>query len=260
MSDASSTLAKPALRTSTLLTSSRRRWYEAGEDEAPRLQESQKESDVPATRPDSTTTIEETTEVTMGKIQIEEADYDRVLEEAGRVDALTAERDTEKARADELAAKLAEATKGATPPASGTPAPRTSHKVVVEQLEEQKHEIAVLVARERARDIIAEEMTEAWVAPSTVARLTTALISDLPLVEGKLDEIALRNKCVEARDHAELEAAETLDAAGFGKPTGLGASTPPAGGDAARYTDNITEGLRAFGLSEAEANAATKGR
>jgi hypothetical protein len=218
-----------------------------------------KESDVPATRPDSTTTIEETTEVTMGKIQIEEAEYNRVLEEAGRVDELTTELDTEKARAEELAAKLAEATKGATPPV-GTPAPRTSHKVVVEQLDEQRHEIAVLKARERARDIIAEEMTEAWVAPSTVARLSSALISDLPLVEGKLDEVALRNACVEARDHAELEAAETLDAAGFGKPTGLGASTPPAGGDAARYTDTITEGLQVFGLSEAAAKTAAKGR
>jgi hypothetical protein len=91
-----------------------------------------KESDVPATRPDSTTTIEETTEVTMGKIQIEEAEHIRLVEEAGRVDTLASERDTEKARADELAAKLAEveAAKAAEPergrrprrPTSGTPA------------------------------------------------------------------------------------------------------------------------------------------
>jgi hypothetical protein len=132
--------------------------------------------------------------------------------------------------------------------------------VVVEQLEEQKHEIAVLGSG-AARDIIAEEMTEAWVAPSTVARLTTELHGRLPLVEGKLDEIALRNRCVEARDRAELEAAETLDAAGFGaKPTGLGASTRlPVATPPATPTDHRGP-PGAFGLSEAEAKTAAKGR
>lgn len=191
----------------------------------------------------------------MGKIQIEEAEYNRILEEAGRVDELTTELDTEKEAREAAETALAEATK---PPT--TPGKRTSHTVVTEQLDEQRHEIAVLKARERARDIIVEEMTEAWVAPSTVARLSSALLADLPLVEGKLDEVQLRNNCVEARDHAELEAAETLDAAGFGKPTGLGASTPPAGGDVARYTETIAEGLKTFGLSEAASQTAAKGR
>lgn len=192
----------------------------------------------------------------MGKIQIEEADYDRVLEEAGRVDELTERVETLTAELAE--AKQATATPEGTPPA--TPTKRTSHAVVTEQLQEQKHEIAVLTARERARDIVREEMVEAWVAPSTVARLTTELLESLPLVDEKLDEIALRNNCVEARDRAELEAAETLDAAGFGTPRGLGASTPPAGGDTTKYTEQITENFRAFGLSEAEAASATKGR
>jgi hypothetical protein len=129
--------------------------------------------------------------------------------------------------------------------------------VIVGQLEEQKLQIATLKAKETARDIIAEEMAEAWVAPSTVARLTTELLADLPLVEEKLDETALRDRFVEARDRAELEAAETLDAAGFGSPRGLGSSTPPAGGDATKYNDSIAEGMSAaFGLSEAAAAGA----
>jgi hypothetical protein len=189
----------------------------------------------------------------MGKIQIEEAEYTRVLEEAGRVEELE-----EELSAAQVA--LTEATKAPEPPAPAS-GKRTSHQVVVAQLEEQKNEIATLKARETARDIIKEEMSEAWVAPSTAARLTTELLGELPLVEGKLDEVSLRNRCVEARDRAELEAAETLDAAGFGTPKGLGASTPPAGGDATRYTDQITESMQsAFGLSEAAAKTAAKGR
>lgn len=196
----------------------------------------------------------------MGKIQIEESEHTRLVEEAGRVDALAVERDTEKERADRVEAELAEARRQLEE--TGTkPLKRTSHQVVVQQLEEQQHEISTLKARERARDIVAEEMTEAWVAPSTVARLTTELLSDLPLVEGKLDEIALRGRCVESRDRAELEAAETLDAAGFGKPRGLGASTPPASGDSSKYTDAIAEGMHAaFGVNPEAAKLALEGR
>jgi hypothetical protein len=222
--------------------------------EIERRRKSKESTDVSATRPDSTKTIEETTEVTMGKIQIEEADYNRILEDAGRVDEL-------QSQLDDLTAKLAEATKapveeGETPPKRRT---RTSHDVVVQQIEEQKHQIQLLEAKDRAREIVADELAEAWVAPATVARLTTDLLANVPLVEGKLDEIALRGACVEARDRAELEAAETLDAAGFGKPRGLGASTPPVGGDASKYTDSLTESLQVLGLSEAASKTAVKG-
>jgi hypothetical protein len=98
------------------------------------------------------------------------------------------------------------------------------------------------------------------VAPSTVARLSSDLLAAMPLVDGKLDEIGLRNRCVEARNRAELEAAETLDAAGLGTPRGMGGLPTPAGGDATRYTDTIAENLQVFGLSESAAKAASKGR
>jgi hypothetical protein len=65
---------------------------------------------------------------------------------------------------------------------------------------------------------------------------------------------------VEARNRAELEAAETLDAAGFGTPRGMGAMTTPAGGTTEKYTDNIAENLQVFGLSESAAKSAAKGR
>jgi hypothetical protein len=118
-----------------------------------------------------------------------------------------------------------------------------------------------LAARERARDIIDGELVEAWVAPSTVARLRADLLESLPVVNGTLDEVALRTRCVEARDRAETEAAEILNAAGAGTPRGLGALTQSTGGDnAARYTDTLTESFQALGLSEAAAKTAVKGR
>ncbi len=64
---------------------------------------------VPVTRPDSTTnTTTESEEDTMPKIQIEEADHKRLVDEAGRVPTLEQERDTEKARGDKAEAALAE--------------------------------------------------------------------------------------------------------------------------------------------------------
>lgn len=189
----------------------------------------------------------------MGKIQIDEAEHTRLVEEAGQVEDLSTELAEAKTALAEALAKL--------PEENPARPPRTSHAQVIERLDAQKAEMDRLQAREVARDVIKEELGEAWVSPSTVARLTTELLTDLPLVEGKLDETSLRDRCVEARDRAELEAAETLDAAGFGKPTGLGASTPPAGGDSARYDEQIAEAsTTAFGLSEAEAASAVKGR
>jgi len=189
----------------------------------------------------------------MGKVQIDEAEHTRLVEAAGQVEQLTAQ-------VTEMQTKLAEAE--AKIPATPKGGPRTLPQQLAERLDAQQQEMNVLKAREGARDIINEELAEAWLPPTTVARLSTELIADLPLEEsGELDKTRLRDRCVEARDRAELEAAETLDAAGFGRPTGLGASTPPVTGDVTKYTDRVAEGIgAAFGLSEAESSTAVKGR
>lgn len=212
---------------------------------------------VPATRSDSTTTTtKESQEDDMGKIQIEESEHSELTEKAGRVDALEAERDTEKARADAAEKKLAEATA-----AAEEKGPRTPRQVMEDRDKDLRRQVAELHAREGARSIVDEELAEAWLPPSTVARLKTELMESLPLVDDKLDEQALRTRCVERRDQHELEAAEALEAAGVGTPRGLGAmSTPAAGGDAAKYTDSLAESFQSLGLSESEATTAVKGR
>ena len=214
---------------------------------------------VSATRPDSTIpTTEADQEVTMGNIQIDEAEHKRLVEQAGRVDTLEAERDTEKKRADAAEQKLAETKVEETKVPSG---PRTPRQVLEERDKDLRSQVATLNARERARSVIDEELAEAWLAPTTIARLKSELIEALPLVDDKLDEAALRTRCVERRDQHELEAAEALDAAGVGTPRGLGAQHHQGDGDATKYADQISESMQmAFGLDESAAKIAAKGR
>jgi hypothetical protein len=207
---------------------------------------------VPATRPDSTTTTKESEEVPMGQIQIDEAEHQRLVEAAGRVDTLATERDTEKARADAAEQQLAEAKK--------TARPKTPREVMEARDSELRNQVATLAARERARDIIAEELAEAWLPGTTVARLSSELLESLPLVEEKLDEQALRGRVVDVRDQHELEAAEALTAAGVGTPRGLGSLRPAGRVDESATEDALKGAFQSFGLSESAAETAAKGR
>jgi hypothetical protein len=209
---------------------------------------------VPATRSDSTTTTAESEEDTMPKIEIDEAEHQRLVGLAGRVEALEAERNTEKARADAAETQLAEAKKSQTP--------RTPRQVMEARDTELRNQVATLAARERARDIIAEELAEAWLPATTVARLSSELLESLPLAgeDLQLDEQGLRGRVVEARDQHELEAAEALTAAGVGTPRGLGSLRPAGRVDEAAVGDALKGAFQSFGLSESAADTAAKGR
>jgi hypothetical protein len=234
--------------------------YEMAEDNAVSLTGSPTEvrartEYVPATRPDSNTpTTKESQEVPMGKIEIDEAEHTRLVEAAGRVDTLESERDTEKARAEAAEQQLAEAKK--------TARPKTPREVMEARDSELRDQVAILAARERARDVIAEELTEAWLPATTVARLSSELLESLPLAgeDRKLDEQALRGRCVEVRDQHELEAAEALQAAGVGTPRGLGSLRPAARVDESAAEDALKGAFQSFGLSESAAETAAKGR
>lgn len=148
-----------------------------------------------------------------------------------------------------------------TAPVSGQ-APRNPREVMEAQLREQGHQIAVLVAQNRARDIVAEVLASGWIGDAQRARLAGTLVSDLPLTEaGELDEQALRDRAQTKLDEAETEAAEILSAAGVGNIKGLGALTTPATEAAAKeYEDSLRESFRSRGLSEAAIETAVKGR
>jgi hypothetical protein len=140
-------------------------------------------------------------------------------------------------------------------------APTGSPRQVMEaELAERRSQVAQMAARERARDIIAETLRDAWLPPLSVSRLTGELIEALPIVNNTLDEQALRDRATRARDQLEAEHAQTLEAAGLGRPRGLGALTESSGGRGPDLTADLEKSFRALGMSEAAASTAAKGR
>jgi hypothetical protein len=148
------------------------------------------------------------------------------------------------------------------PPDNAQGAPTGSPRQVIEaQVAEMRSEVAQMRARERARDVIAETLNDAWLTPSVVNRLTGELLVSLPIVNDALDEAALRESAARVRDTAEAEVAEALTAAGVGKPRGLGALTASAGGGKAEdITARLEESFKAQGMSPEAAKIAAKGR
>jgi hypothetical protein len=206
---------------------------------------------VPATRPGGNTTTE-SQENHMGQKTIEESEFTRLTEAAGRVDTLEAE-------LNQVKAALAEATK---PPAEegATPVVTGPRAVVQKHITEQDDRIARLEAREGARQVIAEVLAEGWIGDAQKARLSVALMGDLPMADGKLDEQALRTKATDLLNEAETETAEILEHAGVGEVRGLGGLTTPAIEVAGKkFEDELTESFQRRGLSESAAQIAVKG-
>lgn len=144
---------------------------------------------VPVTNPAGQSTTTESQGETMP--QIEEAEHRRLVEDAGRVPTLLAERDTAIQERDQARRALAEAD-----------------------------------ARNAARPIVAEVFTDHQLPAATHARVTESVIAAAPLdTTGALDEAALRTAATAARTAAETEIAEALKAAGVGTVRGFGAST-----------------------------------
>lgn len=150
-----------------------------------------------------------------------------------------------------------QATGGAAPPV-------TSRSHLEKQIEEQRVVNQRLMARDKARPIIAEDLALGVLTPLIVQRLSEELTADLPMTNDELDVVTLRDRIKAKRDRAELELGEALSMNGAaGTPRGLGGSgmTVSEGGRAAEF-DSVTEAALAgtFGLSEKAAHAAVEGR
>lgn len=145
---------------------------------------------------------------------------------------------------------------------SGAPVATSPRQVIEAQVAELHRQVAQSAARDRARDVVAEVLADAWLAPSTVTRLTNQLLEagKLPLVNDELDEAALRDLVVASRDQAETELAESLQASGVGRPRGLGALPTNAGGQSVNLEDQLAESFMGRGMSESAARIAAKGR
>lgn len=149
-----------------------------------------------------------------------------------------------------------QATGGAAPPV-------TSRSHLERQVQEQLVINQRLMARDKARPIIAEDLALGVLTPLIVQRLTEELTEQLPMVNGDLDVVTLRDRIAKKRERAELELGEAYSLnVGTGQPRGLGGTyTVSESGRAAEF-DSVTEDAlaRTFGLSEKAAKAAVEGR
>lgn len=136
----------------------------------------------------TTTPTEETQEVTMGNIQVDEAEHRRVTEAAGRVPTLESERDTANQRADAAEAKLAERDR-----------------------------------KDRAADILAEKAKVAGV--TFTALECKGLLAELPVTEGNLDETTFGATVDTAVTEATAARGTGSTVRGFGESTTVTEST-----------------------------------
>lgn len=215
---------------------------------------------VPATRPGGSKK-----EVPMGTKSIEESEYDRLTETAGRVTALEADKKTWEAERTSLSADLSKV-QGQLTEAKAALIP---NKDLREQLANVLRENAMLRAREVAAPLIKEALDDALIGEATKQRIGAELLEGIGLTEGAegakvLDTTALTESMNEKVRIAEAEAQEYREAMGIGKPRGLGQAT--GGGllveqKLGEYTDTTAGALgRAFGLSEDSAKTAAQGR
>lgn len=138
----------------------------------------------------------------------------------------------------------------------------TARRLIEAELAQERRNTAVLRARDEARPLLSEALTDGWVPPATVRRITEALMRDLPLTEANtLDRVELIKRASQDLAQAEHEIAEAMTAAGVGRPRDLGFTEASTSGLGAGELDSRLESAFAgLGLNESTAKLAAKGR
>lgn len=204
-------------------------------------------------------------EVPMGTKTIEESEYTRLTETAGRVATLEADKRTWEAERTSLRTDLSKV-QGELTEARAALIPNKDLREAIANL---TRENAMLRAREVAAPMIAEALDDALIGESAKKRLGVELLDGLTVSENDegrqvLDTTALTEAINAKVRVAEAEAQELREAMGVGKPRGLGITT--GGGllveqKRAQSQTRIATSLgRAFGLSESAAKTAAQGR
>ena len=151
-------------------------------------------------------------------------------------------------------------------PGVQTPAsPGSARQVIEAEVAQMRREMAQMRARETARSILTAALSDGWIPPATVARITEQQMAQLPMANGVLDEAELTKRAGRELARAEQEIAEAMQAAGVGRPRDLGqgggsyGSSQPGLGTA-EVERRLEESFKALGNSEKVAKVAAKGR
>lgn len=143
----------------------------------------------------------------------------------------------------------------------GTAPPRTTLQAFEERIAAKDRELAEMRARDQARSIVAEDLALAILPPLVVQRLSEELLSSMPMNNGELDSVTLRDRIAAKRDRAELEIGEALSMmGGHGQVRGLGGAMVAE--DTSRvdeFQSQAAKSLGIFGVSEEAAAKAVKG-
>jgi len=152
------------------------------------------------------------------------------------------------------------------PPGQQTPTtPGTARQVYEAEVAQLRNENALIKAREAGRRVLAMALSEGWVPPATVVRITESLMERLPLTGNVLDETELTKLAARELARAEQEIAEAMQAAGVGRPRDLGQgggsyTSGQPGLGAAEVERRLEESFRALGHSDKVAKVAARGR
>ena len=143
--------------------------------------------------------------------------------------------------------------------------PGSARQVIEAELAQMRTQMSQMAARETARSILAAALSDGWIPPATVTRITESLLVQLPVTNGVLDEAELTKRVGLELRQAELEFAEALQASGRGlvKDLGQAGSTysgRPGGLGVAEAESRLEKAFRTLGNSEKVAKVAAKGR
>jgi len=148
----------------------------------------------------------------------------------------------------------------------GAPAPTSpgsARQVIEAEVAQLRQENAMIRARENARRILVTALSDGWVQPTTVNRITESLMGRLPMANGVLDETELTEMATRELALAEQEAAEVLQAGGMGRVRDLGqdgGSYGQPGLGVAESERRLEESFKRLGLNDKQAAIAAKGR
>ena len=143
--------------------------------------------------------------------------------------------------------------------------PGSARQVIEAELAQMRTQMSQMAARETARSILAAALSDGWIPPATVTRITESLLVQLPVTNGVLDEAELTKRVGLELRQAELEFAEALQASGRGlvKDLGQAGSTysgRPGGLGVAEAESRLEKAFRTLGNSDKVAKVAAKGR
>jgi hypothetical protein len=147
------------------------------------------------------------------------------------------------------------------PGASAPTSPGSARQVIEAEVAQMRQQMAQMAARETARSILAGALSDGWIPPATVTRITESQMANLPMLNGALDEAELTKRAQRELARAELEIAEALQAAGRGQVRDLGSySSGQSGLGVAEVERRLEESFKALGNSDKVAKVAAKGR